>query len=325
MADVVAVPKIWTALDSLTGVSPAEYYLQNVGQPADLVECVLAASTPPESVMGFQFDQLKKTYRVTPLEGVRPYVRFRRIDKNEDTYSRTGFVYWQEVGAVSIAEVDQIPGDLFTSDVPGNRRLTVSATSREEVQISRGEFFVGSSLRAGVTVTPGAPTYYYSVVEAPPDKYLVIEDVIQTLDFSAVASGQFNHQLDAFVEGSATSSYTYTPGAPVPIGRALNTEFINQFPTSTVDLGVTASTAGDAEYPIFYQDFYVDTQGNRNQVTQSATDFFGKARQIVLAPGGQALVRATSTGDATGSVDIRTIFFTSEVSLEDAPTILNTP
>lgn len=209
---------------------------------------------------------------------------------------------------------------LATSRDPDTARLKVSTATRQELQIAQGGFFTGFSQRLNVTASPTG-TFYYTVFKTL-DKYAVIEDVTQTLDFSPVTDGRYNHKLQGFVLGSATSSFTYTPLNPLPAGRALSTDFINSFPVSTIDLGVTASATGNPEYNLFETTFYIDTTGNRNAVSESGSDFFAKGRQILIAPNSTVLIKSTTTGDALGSANITTSFFFSEIAADDVPNLL---
>lgn len=202
----------------------------------------------------------------------------------------------------------------------GVRRFKVSTATRQETQIAQGEFFTGFSQRLNVAATPTG-TEYFAVFKTA-DRYAVVEDVTQALDFSSVSDGRYNHKLQGYVLGSATSSFTYTPNNPLPAGRALSTEFINGFPLSTIDLGVVASTTGNPEYNLFETTFYIDTGGNRNTVSQSGSDFFAKGRQILIAPNSTVLIKSITSGDALGNANITTNFFFSEIAAEDVPTML---
>lgn len=211
--------------------------------------------------------------------------------------------------------------DMFTGDNNvGVRRFKVSTATRQELQIAQGEFFTGFSQRLNVAASP-AGTVFNTVFKTA-DKYAVIEDITQALDFSSVSDGRYNHKLQGFVLGSATSSFSYTPLNPLPAGRALSTQFINSFPVSTIDLGVTAATTGSPEYNLFETTFYIDTGGNRNTVSESGSDFFAKGRQILISPNSTILIKSTTTGDALGSANITTSFFFSEIDVENAPTLL---
>lgn len=203
---------------------------------------------------------------------------------------------------------------------PEKGRVKVSTATRQELQIARGQFFIGINQRQNVVATAGGLVYYSTFTTG--NSYAVIEDVTQTLDFSTVTDGRYQHQLTGFVQGSATSSFTFTPNAPAPAGRALNTAFIHSFPDSQVDLNVTASTTGNPEYNLFNTTFYIDTGGNRNTVNQSGNDFFAKGRQILIAPNTTILIKSITTGDAVGSANIETTFFFSEIESGDVPTLL---
>lgn len=194
--------------------------------------------------------------------------------------------------------------------------LSVITTDRDELNIAEGRMFTGRSVRSGVT----SPDTYYSAIVAPADKYAVIEDFFQVLDFGEANDGDFVHEVTAFVKSSATSDFTYTPNNPLPIGRAMISSKINDFPTTTVDLDVNVTTlTGEPEYALSFANFFIDTSGNRNLVSQNSSEFFGKNRQLILAPNEVGLVRAVSTGTLVGTVDIRTIFFVTEVPVSRFP------
>jgi len=225
--------------------------------------------------------------------------------------------------ASTVAATKQvIMSDMFTAENDvALRRFKVSTVTRQEILIARGDFFVGNSERVNVPVGD----VHYSIVIAPIDKFLIIEDVIQDVSFSAVSDGKFTQKMDAFIDGSITSNFSYTPNAPTPIGRAMISSSINGFPGSTADIGIPVgdvTVTGTPEYGLTFSEFYIDNSGNRNVVSQTASSFFDKGRQLILAPGAVALVRATTTGDATGTADVRTTFFTSELSIDEAPTLL---
>lgn len=216
-----------------------------------------------------------------------------------------------------LSALGQVP-ILGTTRDPITARLKVSAATREQIQIGRGEFFVGRTLRTNIGVVP--TTVYYSQFTAGAN-YVVIEEVFQTLDFSSVTDGRFQHLMEGFVDLSNINDWTYTPASTLPAGRNLNAALINNLPDSVVDLGGTGTVnSGQADYTLFDTTFYIDTGGNRNTLAESGDDFFSKGRQIILSPGQSILIRATSSGDATGTADIKTTFFFSEIAAEDFPT-----
>ena len=208
---------------------------------------------------------------------------------------------------------------LSTSRDPNNARLRVSTATRQAVQIARGKFFVGSSERLGVPIL----NVHDSVLKAAPDKLLVLEDALIELDFASSADGQFSISLGGYVDISNGNAWSYTPGSPGPVGRPLSAGLVNALPTSTAEIGVIVSGfSGVADYPFFFADHYLETVGARESISRTDTNFFDKGRQIVLLPGQELLIRTQTGGDAAGTVDIRTVFFTSEIDPEDAPSVL---
>jgi hypothetical protein len=109
----------------------------------------------------------------------------------------------------------------------------------------------------------------------------------------------------------------------LPAGRPLNAALINNVASTTIDLGVTTSAiTGEPDYPLFFSDFYLETQGNRESVTTTGESFFDRGRQIVLAPNQELLIRTETTGTSAGTLNLKTIFFVSEIPIELAPSVL---
>lgn len=185
--------------------------------------------------------------------------------------------------------------------------VRLSGISREELTMEEGHYFVGSSTRAGVAVG----TSYFTLVQAGA-KALTVEDIIVTLDFSSVASGQFNYTMQAFVDISNGNEWTATGGTTSPVGRPINALRVNDLPLSTVRFGVTSSPTGAPDYPIYFADYYLDTQGNRSVLSVARNSFFEAGRKIIIPPGGQVLIQSLTTGNATGTAEVKTQFFTSE-------------
>jgi hypothetical protein len=202
-----------------------------------------------------------------------------------------------------------LPFDLMTTDRKGSRRLKVNASPRVEATGVAGVTFVGISSRNGVSV---GETYDSVIVTG--DKWVVIEDVIVTIDFSSVTTGNFTHEIAASIDKSNGNNWTYTPESPVPAGRPINSLYINNFGLTTIDLGVTIPDyTGTSDYPVFFEDYYVDTQGNRSQVSSTGASFFATGK-VILCPNSEILVRSISSGSATGTANIRTIFFLTELT-----------
>lgn len=207
---------------------------------------------------------------------------------------------------------------LSTGRNPDTARVRVSTATRSEYQILKGDFFVGTSVREGIPIDND----YTSVVKAPSDRYLIIEDAIIETIFDISDSSRFSITLGAYVDISNGNDWSYTPGTPTPIGRPLNASVVNNFGASTIDSGVTSVISGDADYPLFFVDYFLEVQGARENVSSTGTSFFNKGRQIVVAPNQELLIRTQTSGDSIGTVTLKTVFFVSEVSLEDTPSLL---
>ena len=222
---------------------------------------------------------------------------------------------------MTIAPTKQIlMSDMFTdNEQVGARRFKVSTTTRQEIQIARGQFFNGISER---TAIPTNDTYN-AVLKAGPNKLLVIEDAIVETDFNITDSSNYSVKIGAYVDISNGNSWSYTPTAAIPAGRPLSAAKINDFPTSTIDLGVpVAGFTGVQDYSLFFADYYLETQGQRESITTTGTSFFDKGRQIILAPNQELLVRTETGGNSNGTLDLRIIFFLSEIDAAEAPALL---
>lgn len=132
MADTITIPTSWTPLDSLTGVSPDVYIIQNTGSPGDIIECVISNDAPDSSKSGYKFDQIKKNYRIEPNEG-RPWVRFTRLDMPKNLYTRSGLAYWQTELDLEISEVSNVKPVKMDG-------ITLDAWKRQKVVIDRSIF-----------------------------------------------------------------------------------------------------------------------------------------------------------------------------------------
>ncbi len=215
-------------------------------------------------------------------------------------------VYIRQSDSGARAEIAQ---DLIFKDTFGERFIDTRNTAREETAMSDGSYFTGSTQRSGVATN----NVFHSVITSG-DKYLVIEDVIITTNFSLVTDGNVNLQLNAYVEASNGNTWSFTTdGIITPMGRPVNAELINQFPLSIINRGVTGvSLVGDEDYNIFYVDYFIDTQGNRNIKSTDRAQFFEGTRKLLIPPNSTVLVKTESTGTATGTLDISTVFFISE-------------
>ena len=314
---IINVTNTWTALAYTAGVTLT---LQNMGRAGDIVEVITSETQPLESDRGLALAQIQRMYRVSGYDG-QVWVRYIRYDlngTNKPQDARTCLLNVQQ--GVYVSEVGDIPDLLMSNGVLDQAsRLKVSTATRQEIQIARGDFFTGFTSRLNVAATV-IGTEYLAVFKTGAN-YAVIEDVSQTMDFSEVTDGRYKHTMQGYVSNSVTSSFTYTPNNPLPAGRALSTQFINSFPLSTVDLDVTGTVTGDPEYNLFDTTFYIDTGGNRNTVNQSGNDFFAKGRQILIAPNTEVLIRSVTSGNASGSANITTSFFFSEIEPQEVPNV----
>jgi len=314
---IFEIGNTWQALGTFNNEALT---VQNMGRAGDIIEVITQETQPLTTDRGLALAQINRMYRISGYTGLvwARYIRYDLTDTIFPNQVRKCLLNVQE--GATITEVGDIPDLLYSNGMLDQAsRLKVSTATRQEIQIANGDFFTGFNQRINVAATP-VGTEYFAVFKTA-DKYAVVEDITQALDFSSVSDGRYNHKLQGYVLGSATSSFTYTPNNPLPAGRALSTEFINGFPLSTIDFDVVASTTGDPEYNLFETTFYIDTGGNRNTVSESGTDFFAKGRQILIAPNTTVLIKAITQGDASGNANITTNFFFSEIEAAAVPNV----
>lgn len=314
------IPGTWTDLNDLTGIAAGtELIVQNIGIYGDVISCFVSEIAPIQSIRGVDFDQIKQLWRVSASVNQRVFVRVYRLDR-PDLGEHKGRLQVQAAFESLINIVDAIPPDIFTGAVPNARRLKVSTATRQELQIVRGTFFVGNSIRLGVSVAD----VHFSILKAGPDKFLVIEDAIVAIGTADVADGRYTVRLDGYVDISDRNSWDYTPNVPnqFPVGSPLNAALINDRPTSIVEIGAQIDDLlGVPDYPFFFEDHHIATQGNSESISSTKADFFKKGRQVILSPKQELLIVTTTAGDIGGTADIRTIFFTSELSASEVPTL----
>lgn len=209
--------------------------------------------------------------------------------------------------------VKGIPSDVFTTEDRHRRRIRTSAVNRPDVENGRGKLFYGSTTRVGVSINDT----YYSVVTAPSNQYLIVEDLEPAIDLTNLGAGFFTYTMDVFIKSSVTNTWSHTEGTQQPLGRPMNTEFINVFTDSTIELDVAGvSLTGDPDY-LFLQEVYViDSAGNRSVLTSLVNTFFRNNRRLIVAPNEQALIRVRTGGTATGTVDPAGMFFVSETGYD---------
>ena len=208
-------------------------------------------------------------------------------------------------------EKPAISDDLLTPSDEGARRLKVSSASRVESTVTAGKTFTGLSTRTAV-----APPTTFDVIIVTGDKWVRIESTEVTIDFANSGTGEFKHVLVAAVDTSSGNTWTYTPVTPAPAGRPINAALINKLPEATVQFDVGADFTGTFDYQFFYADYYRETNGSNSSLTSNDIDFFTIGK-VLLPPNSELLVRATSTGSLTGTVDIVTNFFITELTDEE--------
>jgi len=314
---ILEITNQWTALGTTLA---ATVNAQNLGRAGDLIEIITGDTQPIETQRGYALTQLNKTYRISGYDGLiwARYIRYDLNGTNKPADARVCLLNVQE-GAV-VTEVADIPLQVLTGgELSDSARLKVSSSTRQENQIVKGDFFVGESVRPLIPVDND----YYTVIKAPADKYLVIEDAILAPVFEVNDSSNFSISLTGFVDISNGNDWSYTAGSPLPVGRPLNAELINSISTATIDLGVTVgAVTGRPDYPLFFATYYLETQGQRETVTTTGSSFFDKDRQIILAPSQELLIRTQTTGTSVGTVDLTTVFFMSEIDVADAPSMI---
>jgi hypothetical protein len=205
----------------------------------------------------------------------------------------------------------------MTTELEASRRLKVDSQSAIITRAINGTVFTGSSLRPDVTVTEGVDTLSYGVIKTS-SKWLIVNQVIYDIDFSAVTEGKFNHELRAYMDTSNGNTWSYTPNNPLPAGRSVNALDVNDFPLTTYDgqLPIPPTVTGNPDYNLFFTSYFVDTGGNRNFVSSTGTSFF-EVTPLIIPPNTEALLEARSYGNASGSADIRATFFLTELTSKE--------
>ncbi len=198
-----------------------------------------------------------------------------------------------------------------------NLDRTINARDRvdvENITISesltlQGLSWVGDTSRINIS----APDTYSHVITAGA-KNFILEELLVSIDFANVTSGRLHFVVQAYLMSSNGNTFTYTPITPTPMGRATNGNFINVFSETVIESGVEVLTlTGVKDYLIYTSDYFVDDAGNRNVKSTEKKSFFEGVRRIVVPPGDKLLVQTILTGDAGGTIDISSIFFTSEL------------
>lgn len=190
--------------------------------------------------------------------------------------------------------------------------LDISGTGRLFRVIDNSNGYEGSLDQTGLAV--GSTTHFLVKTGATE---LVLEGLRTVTDFSLVTDGRMLIQLSMYVDISDINTWSTGNGTDLPLGRNLNCADINKLPLSTIAIDPpTVSVAGTADFQLQFAEYFIDTQGNReNLATNSATFFEGGAR-LLLPANSEFLFISQVTGDATGTASNRSIFFTSEIPPE---------
>ena len=121
-------------------------------------------------------------------------------------------------------------------DPYGITRESVISTTQTQALTLDGTYFVGTTLSEGRAMG----SVVYSILTSG-DYYLAIDGIETNTNVDGVTTdGTVIEQLQFYFEPSNGNSYTYTPsGDIVPAGRSLNVDNINDFPTATLERGIT--------------------------------------------------------------------------------------
>ena len=186
----------------------------------------------------------------------------------------------------------------------------VRSISRVDVNIATSDMWSGATERENVPINDEA----FQVIRTG-SRWLTIEDINVDLDFSNTGTGRYTYRLVAYVQGSngGTFSYDQDSGTVTPLGRNLNTRDINVFPEGVIETNPTNSAfSGNPDFRLLFIEHFLEVQGNSESVSENGSDFFEGDRRLLLPPNSEVLLLATTAGDASGTADIRSIFFISE-------------
>jgi len=188
--------------------------------------------------------------------------------------------------------------------------LFFTGSSRIDRSINDSDSYVGSFLETGLAV--GSVTNFVVQVGT---RDVALEDISTVLDFSLVTDGRMTVVLRMYVEGSNINTWSHDGGGvALNVGRNLNATNINKLPESMITVNpANVMVSGIEDYELQFSEFFIDTQGNRENLATNTASFFRNGRRILLPANSEHLFVSTVTGDATGTSTNRSIFFTSEV------------
>lgn len=217
---------------------------------------------------------------------------------------------------MSIAATKQIMmSDMFVNNTSvGNRHLKTTTQDFKEIEISRGYFFTGTTKRDAVTPDD---TYYSVVVTGA--KWLVIEDLDVFLGFEIGADGEYLLEMHGFIDISNANTWSYAQGTEYPMGTPLNALNVNDKSISKIDLGVSTTLTGVADYHLFDEIVAIDSSGNRENMGVVKANMLANGRVLILPPNSKALVETKITGPSTHNVSITTNFYFKELDVNQFP------
>lgn len=232
-------------------------------------------------------------------------VNERRV-KVDDLAAREN---WQEFKDLFLAEVTDIISGLRVLSIP-----------RLEAHIARGVVFNGfaANIDFPIPSPPGVSEYDY-LIEAPANKFLIVESVNPSLDFSGVNNeGNIEYAISVYIEGSLSNDWSYAGGTTTPAGTNLNTSLFpaQQSAESQLTQGGTATiNSGVSDFTVFFATYFVNISGNREGLGGIEDSFFADGKKIIIAPGGSALFTTRLSGDAGGDMSVRANFTISELEV----------
>ena len=207
----------------------------------------------------------------------------------------------------------QIMSDMFVNNTGvGDRKLKTTNTDFHEIEICRGDAFVGVVKRTGVTTD----NTFYSVITTGAN-YLLIDDLNVIVNFNS-GSGSFLYEMHAYVDISNANTWSYTGGVQGALGKPLNSALVNSTPLATIEAGVTATVTGDDDYHLFDEQLTRQTSGNRDSMGAIKSNMFDNGRLMVIAPNSKVLVKSDFSGD-NSNVDITSQFYFREISAAQFP------
>jgi hypothetical protein len=206
-----------------------------------------------------------------------------------------------------------VMSDMFVNNTGvGDRKLKTVSSDFKEVEICRGHEYVGVVKRNAV---PTGNTFY-SVINTG-SKYLLINALDVMINFIS-GDGNFLYEMDAYVDISNNNTFTYTGGVTAPLGKPLSTQYVNNTPISTIEVGVTATVTGEADYHLFDDQLTRDTSGNRSTQSGITSSLFSDGRITVIAPNSKVLIKSQFIGDVA-TANITNMFYFKELTAVEFP------